>query len=190
MLFTANPIGIFAACVELGAQHGILTKRLLVLAHRFFGNFENTDAFDIRCGTRKVLVDKLTRQSHRFKNLRAAITLIGGNTHLRHYLEQPFGDGLDVFFLGFFGIDSRQVILHVVQRFQCEIRMHRRCAVAAEQRKVVHFARTPGLDHEPCGRAQTFFHQMLMHRADREQCRNRDMRGIDLAISNDEQIKP
>ena len=90
MLFPANPKRVFATRIQLGAKHRIFAERLLMLTHRFLGNFKNADAFNVRRSTREVLVDKRAGQANGFKYLRAAIALIGGNTHLGHHLEKPF----------------------------------------------------------------------------------------------------
>ena len=113
MLFAAHPIGVFATGIELGAQYRIVTERLLMLAHGFFGNLENTDAFDIGRRAGEMLVDELAGQAHRFENLRTTVTLIGRNTHLRHHLQQAFRYGLDIFLLRFPGVHIRKVVAHV-----------------------------------------------------------------------------
>ena len=59
---------------------------------------------------------------------------------------------------------------HGVER---EVRVHRRGAVAEQQREVVHLARLGGLDHQARLHADAVADEVLLHRGEREQRRDR-----------------
>ena len=56
--------------------------------------------------------------------------------------------------------------------------MHGLGAVAGEHGEVMHLARRAGLDDQAGGRAQAFAHQVLVHRREREQRRDRDVLAV------------
>ena len=144
VVFAAHAIGVFAAGVERVREHRIAAERRLVYAHRFFGDLEYADAFNVRSRAGEVLVDQRARQADRLENLCARVRHVSRNAHLGHDFAQALADRLDEILDRLFAVSTgtKQVPLRSVkQRFQCEVRMHRFRAIAAEQREMMDFAR-------------------------------------------------
>jgi ribosomal protein S4 len=72
-----------------------------VANNRFAGDFLQADAFDHALGAGEIAVDKFLARADRFKNLRAAVGLVGGNAHLGHHLEDALGNRLGVMLVRF-----------------------------------------------------------------------------------------
>ena len=104
MLFSAYAECVFAAGVECIRQDRIIAESQPMQMQCFFGDFKNSDAFDIGCSALEVLVDQCLVQADRFENLGAAIRHVGRDAHLGHYLEQALADRfleiVDRFFSG------------------------------------------------------------------------------------------
>ena len=96
MLFTTGAESVFAAGIKHGGQHRIVGKRFFMQANGFFGNFKDTNAFNIGRRASEILLDEIFLQANRFENLRTGIRHVGGNAHFGHDLVQPFADRLDV----------------------------------------------------------------------------------------------
>ena len=71
---------------------------------------------------------------------------------------------------------------HVVQRLECEVRIHGRCPVANQQAVVVDFAGLSSLDDERGFGARAFPNQMMVHAGGRQQAWNRRDVLVDAAI--------
>ena len=186
--FAAAAVLILAAGVEHVAQQRVVAECLRMHAHRFLGDLEEADAFDVARRAGEILVDERLLQADRLENLRSAIGLVGGDAHLRHHLGQSLADRLDVALLRFAGVDLRNGTGDFRERFQRQVRVNRLGAVAGKQREMVDFARRAGLHDQARGRAQALFHQVLVHRRGGEQRRNGQRIVRDAAIGQDEDV--
>ena len=173
MLFATDAVSIFTTRRQSIGQNRILTKRILVHALRFFSHFSQTDPFDLCRCSGEIFGNKGRIQTNRFKYLRAAIGLIGGNTHLGHDLHQALVDRLDETLLSFIGIDSGRQI----ERRDCfkgKPRANRFCTVTCQQREVMHFTSRTRFNDQTGAGAQPCLNQMLMHARAGNQGWNRD----------------
>ena len=161
-------------------------------ANGFFGHTEQADTLHIRSGAGEVFVHQHLGQAHCFKNLRAGVRHVSGNAHFGHHFAQAFAHGFYEILYGFLAVDIRTeqfLIGHVQQRFQRQIRVHGFSTIAAEQRKVMHLARAAGFNHQTRAGAQAFVDQVLVNCRHRQQCRNRHVVTIDLAVrQNDDRV--
>src|SRR5439155_24367219 len=124
------------------------------------------DAADPRRGPGEVPIDEGTVQPDRLEDLRAAITLQRRDPHLRHHLEDPFVQRVDVVLHRLVVADADELPLadHVLERLEREIRVDDTRAVAEQERTVVNFARVAGFDDEAALRARPGAHEMVMDR--------------------------
>jgi hypothetical protein len=81
------------------------------------------------------------------------------------------------------------LFLHRGECLEREVRVERLGAVAGEHREVVHLARRTGLDHEADLGAQAGANQMVVHGAGGQQHRDRQVRGIGLAVGEDQNVR-
>src|ERR1051326_3187511 len=139
-----------------------------------------TNAAERRRGAGEIPLNHLPVQSYGLPKLRAAITLKRRHAHLRQDLEQPL--------LGRFHIHRlRRRTLAARER---EIGMHRRGSITEQERKMGDIARVAALDDQAHSRATAFANQVVMNRGDGEQRWNRRVRGVDLAIAENEHAAP
>ena len=123
----------------------------------------------------EVAINELLRETHRVKNLRAAVGLIRGDAHLGHHLQQPLVDGLDEALARLVAIDLLgEVLRHRREAVEHQPRVDSLRAIAREAGEVMHLTRLTGLDHETNGRAQTLADQVMMHSRSGEQRRDRN----------------
>ena len=191
MGLAAHTEHVLAADVERIPQHRVVTERVVVAAHRFACHFLQPDAFDGRRRAGEVLVDEIRAQPDRVENLRAAIGLVGRDSHLGHHLEDALADRLDVARNHLVLVDLfRQLtaLVHVEQRVEGEVRVDRFGAVAGETAEMMDFARLAQLHHQPDGRAQALADQVMMHRRGGKQRRNSDAVRPDLAVGQDDDV--
>ncbi len=156
-------------------------------AHGFFRDFEHADALDVRSSAGEIFVDHSLGKTDSFEYLCAGIRHVGRDAHLGHHLHQALADRFDVVLYALlaavlFGNGS----IRMENRFHRHARMDGLRAVTREQREMVDFARRAGLDHQARAGAQTFAHQMLVNSGQRQQRRNGDVIGVDLAIRHDQ----
>ncbi|OIQ78884.1 hypothetical protein GALL_394080 [mine drainage metagenome] len=189
VFLAAHAPRVLAAAVERGGQQRVGAERVAVHAQRFLRDLEHADAADLARRSGEVLVDQVARQPDRLEDLRAAVAHVGRDTHLRHDLLQPLADRLDVVGHRFLGRElAGQLARQLGDRLQRQVGMHRFGAVAGEHRHMVHFARAAGLDDQPGLRAQPQRDQVLMHRAHRQQRRNRDALGAEVTVGDDQDV--
>ena len=187
VLFAADAEGVFTTGIEHVGEHRIGRERFLMQADRLLGHLEEADPLDVGRRAGEVLLDEILFQTDGLEDLGAGVGHVGGDAHLGHDLAQTLADRLDVVLdelVGLLGIPFGQPL----DSFEGQVRVNRLGAVTTEQREVMRFARRTGLDHETGAGAQTFFDQMLMNRRGREQCRNGDMPGINLAVGDDQDV--
>ena len=158
-------------------------------ADRLFGNLEHPDALDPARRAGEVLVDGLAIDADRLEQLRAAVTHVGRHAHLRHDLGQPLADRFAIVVDRLVGTQlSWQAPVDVGQGLEREVGMHRFGAVSCQRSKMVHFARASSLDYQACRGTQPFAHQVLVHRAQRQQRRDRQLRRADGPVADDEDV--
>ena len=125
-----------------------------------------SDAAELVRGAGEVLVDHVVAQAERLEHLRAGVGRDRGDAHLRHHLEDALAQRLDVF-----GDRRRglEVADHtgrdqVVDGFECQVRVDRRCAVRDQQRDVVNLAGLAGLDDQTDLGALAGANEVMVHR--------------------------
>jgi hypothetical protein len=189
VLLAAGAPGVFAAGVQHGGQHRVVTKRRLVHADGFLGNLEDTDAFDPARRAGEVLGHRGAVEANGFEQLRAAVAHVGAHAHLGHDLRQALADRLDVVVDGFLGGQvAGQVLVDRRQGFHRQVGVHGFGAVTGQHTKVVHFARGAGFHHQTGGGAQAFAHQVLVNGRQGQQRGNRHLGGADGAVADDQDV--
>ena len=189
VLFATGTPGVFAARVQHGGQHGVVTKGRQVVADGFLGDFKHTDAFHAAGGAGEVFLHRGTVQAHGFEQLGAAVGHVGRHAHLGHDLGQALADGLHIVVDGLVGRQiAGQVLVHVHQGFQRQIGVHGFGTVACQHGEVVHFAGGAGFHDQTGSSAQTFAHQMLVDGRQGQQRRNGDLGGRQMAVADDQDV--
>ena len=164
MVLAAGAVGILAADIERGLVDLRVAERVGVTAASFLGDFGQADAFDAAMGAGEILRHEVRLQADGVEDLRAAIGLVGRDAHLGHHLQQALADRLDVALDDFVVVErTGQAVLHRDDGFERQIGVDRFGAVAGQARKVMHFARFAGFDHEADRGAQARADQMVMH---------------------------
>ena len=119
-----------------------------------------------------MLVDQRPLQSDRLEDLCTAVGLNGGDPHLRNGLEQALADRLDDVRLGLVDrqLDGQQRALgQLVERFEHQVGVDRRRAVADQRRHVMDVAGLAGLNDQTCPQPGAAPHEVVMDGANREQ---------------------
>ena len=184
VFFAAHAPLVLTAGIEHRCQHRVVRERRAMRAHRLFHHLEQAQPADVARGATEILVDQFAVQPDRLEDLGTAVRHIGADAHLRHDLVQALADRLDVVLDGFLG-------LRPVQRSQClqrEVRVHGLGAVTGQQCIVMHLARGSGFDNQARRRTHSFNDQVLVHRARRQQRRDRDMFGVERAVGHDQDV--
>ena len=171
----AQAVGVLAADIEGVAVDRRVAEGVAVTARGLLRDLRHADALDGRGRAEEVAADEGRVQADRVEDLRAAVGLVGGDAHLGHHLQQALIDRLDV------AVDDlvvgevrRELVLHVEQRLEGEVRVDRLGAVAGEAREVVHLARLAGLDHEAYRGPESLADQVVVHGGRGQQRRDRD----------------
>ena len=189
VVFTACSPSVFATRVEHVGQYRVVAEGAGVHANGFFGNFKNADALHTRRCAREVFVNGFAVDADGFKQLRAAVRHVGGHAHLGHDFGQAFANRFDIVVNGFVGRQvARQALVHGSQRFHGQVRMHRLCAITCQHGEMVHFPCTASLHHQTGTGAQTFSHQMLVNRRQRQQRGNGHLCGTQCAVTDDQNV--
>ena len=153
-----------------------MAAQRLLLEHR------EAHALQAAHGAAEAAVDHLVREPDRLEDLRALVGLHRRDPHLRHDLEHSLRDGLAIVPDD---VDVRvelPLVARLAERFEREIRIDAVRAVADEQAVVMHLARLAGLEHDPDPRALRAAHEMVVHRAAREQRAHGHAVGADRAV--------
>ena len=187
VFLAADAEGVLAAGIEHGRQHRVGRESLVVQADRLFGDLEDADALDVGRRTGEVLLDELLLQADGLEDLRPGVGHVGRNAHLGHDLAQALADRLDEV-LGVLLCLPGITLGQSLDGFEGQVGVYRFGAVAAEQGEVMHLTGRAGLDDEAGAGAQALLDQVLVDRRRRQQRRDRDMLGIDLAVGNDQDI--
>ena len=111
-------------------------------------------------------------EAHRFEDLRPAVTLLRGDAHLAHHLQQPLADSLDEIAMQLVTWDlwiEHPLSLHLVERGKSEVRIYGPSTVAGEHREVLHLTGFRSFHNNPAPRPGTFTNEMVMHASGCEQ---------------------
>src|SRR5438270_468261 len=147
------------------------------------------NAFDPGGGAGEIFGDEVRLEANRVEYLRAAIGLVGRDAHLRHHLEQPFVDRLDVALDDLLvGNLLRQLVLDRYEGFEGEIGIDRLRSIAGKTCEMVHLAGFAGFKHQPDRGAQPLPDQVMMHGRAGKQRRNRDPFGAGAAVRQDHDV--
>ncbi len=73
VLFTTDTEGVFATRFQQVIQHRIMCESTIMHAQRLFCDFVQANAFNLGCGSRKVLLHEVRCQTNGFENLGAVV---------------------------------------------------------------------------------------------------------------------
>ena len=128
----------------------------------------------------------------RLEDLRAAVGRDRRDAHLRDRLQEALRDALDRALLRLLGGHRPRAAsppsTSSAERLEHHVRVDRGRAVADQRRELVHVARLARLDHEPGLQARALAHEVVVHRRDGEQRRDRDAVGADVAVGEDQDV--
>ena len=138
----------------------------------------------------KAQVNHLILQANRLKDLRALVGMERGDTHFGHHLEHTLGHALTI------GRHERGVIAKFLritqtltarlpQRLKRHVGIDRVSAVSHEQTVMMHLTGFAGFQHQPDLRAQSVFHEIMMHRTRGHQRAHRHAIGRHRTIAKD-----
>jgi hypothetical protein len=187
VLAIAAPL-VLAAFVEIALGDRAQRERQFVARAYFLGDRLDAHAANARRRPREIAIDEVFRQADRLEDLRAAIALQRRDAHLRHHLQHALVQGFYVVFDRFLVCQPGQHVPanHVAERLERQVRVHGACAVADEQRQVMHLARLAGLDDERGAIARALAHEVMMDAGGRQQARNRRELHVHAAIGQDD----
>ncbi len=138
----------------------------------------------------EILLDQGPVQPDRLENLGAVVALEGGNAHLREHLEQALVDRLLVVLQSAGGRDvgrERAAAVEFLDGLDGEVRVDGAGAVADQEGKVHDLARFAGFHDECHLRARRLAHEVVVHRRERQQARDRRVIAFDAAVREDQQ---
>ena len=126
------------------------------------------------------------------ERLRGGVGGDGGDAHLAHHLHHALAERLEVIAHGRGGFDAGEFAFadEVLDRLEGQIRVDRGGAETDEHRDVVHLAGVAALDHECDGGALLGADQMVMHRRDGKQRRDRRLGVVGVAVGDDQVRAP
>ncbi len=189
MLLAAQTVGEVPAHIQRIAIDRRVAVGQAVPAFRLFRDLSETCAFDLGRRPREIGVDKSARQADSIENLRPAIGLIGRNAHLRHDLHHALANRLDVVAVGGEFVEPVALLVHVIgQGIEREIWVHGFRAITREEAEIMHPAGFAGLHDEPHVGPQPLADQVVMHRAGRQQGRDRHMMRIQAAVGQNDDV--
>ena len=139
----------------------------------------------------EILVDDLFRDADRLKDLAALVALDGGNAHLGGDLHDAVEDGLVVVVHGGIIILVQQALIdELADGLMGQIRVDGTRAVAQQGGKVVHLVRLGALEDEGQRGALLGADEVLRHRRDGQQTGDGDMVFVDVAVGQDDDVRP
>ncbi len=152
------------------------------------GQDVQADPTQPRRGAAEVLVDERLPEAERLEHLRPGVGRDGGDAHLRHHLEHALGRRLDVVRDRLLGSQAgdRPGGDEVLDRLEGEVGVDRGCAVADEQRDVVHLTGLTGLDHQTDLGALPGANQVLVHGRGQQQGGDGRMVRVAVAVGQDQ----
>ena len=148
-------------------------------------------SLDPRGRAREVAVDDLLLDPDDLEDLRARVGADGRDPHLGEDLQESLADRADHALLGVLRAHAlRQPVLAVkrVERLEHHIWVDCRGPGADQRGDVMDLARLAGLDHEADLQARPLAHEVVVHRADRQQRRHRGALRADVAVRQDDDV--
>ena len=165
---------ILAARVEFTVDLPV-GKRVPVALEHFLRDHVQADALDARGRPGEIFVHHFAVDADGFEDLRAAITLNRGDTHLGHRFHHAFNRRLDeILDRGFVvGVDEHALGDEIVNRCKRKIRVDGAATVADEQREMMHLPRLAGFQHQTHAGTLAGADQMMMQPRHGQQSRDR-----------------
>ena len=139
MLLSPQPELDFSSRVQHTVKLRNHRKCSLVTANRLFGYLTQADALDRSPCSKEKLVHELLVQPESVEYLGATIGLVGGDAHLRHYLQDTLSRGLHVLGLRNLYGDPRQLapLDDIPDRLERQVRVDALGPVAPQDGEVV-----------------------------------------------------
>ena len=160
--------------------------------HRL-GDLRQADAAQPGCRAGEIAPHQPVVQPQRVENLRAAVAVHRGDTHLGHHLEQPLFQRLAVVLHRLLdghalAVPPGQLDL-VGDGLQGQPGIDRAGAVADQRRQVMHVARLAGFHDQAGVAADAGGDQRLMHGRGRQQSGRQRVAAIHAAVGEDQQAR-
>ena len=171
MVFPIAPPFVDPADVELQAfRYFTCGKRVLVARFDFPDDSVESDTAYARRGSGEIVVDHVAVNPDGLADLRTAIGMQCGDTHLGHDLEHALVDGFDVVARRFAHVGVGQGFLpdHVFEVFENHVGVDRSRTKAEKQAKVVYFARLTAFNHQAAAGALHLLDQVVVYRRRRQ----------------------
>ena len=126
MFCAIGPILIFTTGLQCPIMSFGWIKCMCVTQPSFFSDNVESNATNSRSCPREVFVDEITAQADCFENLRPAITLGGGDPHLRNDFDYTFVDCFNVVLNCRFQLDAlhHADLAHVLNGFKSQVRIY------------------------------------------------------------------
>ena len=185
-------IAVAAVLVPAAVVHPALAIRAGVPLEHVARDVLVADAADARGHARERVRDDLVTDAKRLEDLRSVVRRDGGDAHLRHDLEDAGVDGLLVLphHLGDGALTELALVRERSQCLEREVRVHGARAEADERGEVMHVARVAGLGDEAGAHPAPAADQLVVHRRDGEQHRDRRPLLVHHAVGDDEDGVP
>ncbi len=169
---------------SVGEGHGVALRHLA-------GDLVEPDAAEPGHGAGEELVDQVLGQADGLEDLGAGVGGHRGDAHLGHHLEHALAAGLDVVAhrLDRVGHLGQALGDEVLDGLEGQVGVDGRCPVPEEQGHVVHFAGVAGLDDQPDPGAGLLSDEVVVHRRDRQQRRDRRQLGRAVAVGEDQDVR-
>ena len=151
------------------------------------GDLFKTDPLDLGWGTGETLLDELGGDAGRLEDLGATVATDDGDTHLGHDLEQSALERLLVVELGIGEVHLDGALLdHLADGLDGQVGIDGAGTITDEAGHLMDVAGLACLadDARPHALANTA--EMMVNGADREQCGDREVPGIDSLVAEDE----
>ena len=164
--------------------------RFFVAQGVFFGDFGNAQAFDAGRRVAEIFVDQVLLDADGFKNLCAVVAVDRRNAHLGHDGQDAFDGGVDVVLFGRFIIDFLELLVgnEFLDRFQGDVRVDGRNAVADEGAEVMDFARFARFQDEADVGTDGLVDEVMVQGCRGQEGRDGGHAGVDAAVGQDEDV--
>ena len=181
----APPLVLAAGCETLMSGGRAIVGVGVVMTGRAFGRDDlDADAAEESRGAGEVLVDELLAEPDRFEGLRAGVGADDADAHLRHDLEHALTERFVQVADGLLRCHRRDhpAAHQLFDALHGEVGVDRRRSVADQESDVVHFAHVAGFDDDADLHAIAFANEVVVHRREHEQRRNRGQVGVGVAV--------
>ena len=148
------------------------------------GQLGQPDAAQLAGRSGEVAVDQIAGQAERLEDLGAGVGGDGRDAHLAHHLEHALAQRLDDVRDGLLRLDAGvdTAASQVLGRLDRQVRVHRRRAVADQQRDVMHLADVAGLDHQADLGAALLPDEVVVDGGGEQQRRDRCQLGVGMPV--------